>query len=115
MTSGAGWTMFGISVAAGLLVYYLDGKLNPAAGKTSGAAYIGPSGGLPSSQSNSAPAQTSLTNEDADIDGGTPADPQVQTEAAYNVNAGASDLPATGINAQQTDFDSFDDPSEFSV
>jgi hypothetical protein len=57
---------------------------------------------------------TCMTDPDADPQGGNQVTPQTQTEAAYNAGTttGNADAVTVGANSQQSDYDSYDDPSE---
>jgi hypothetical protein len=116
MTTKEGWITFIVAVAAGITVYLLDQALPVGAGKSSGLATVqSPSGqALPVSPQATATDLSILQSSMADVDAGTPPTPQVQTEAAYNATAanGSGSNLATGDTTMDSDYDSYEDPSE---
>ena len=110
MSIRAGWITFAIAVAAGLVVYFLDSRLQTGVTKSKQLPTVLP----PGAQQPQPQADVYLHTSDplADPDAGTPPTPQVQTEGAYNSNLGSSSELATGLTSQQDDYSTFDDPDE---
>lgn len=109
ITAKDGWITLGIAVAAGFVVYLLEVYLpvSPRSSKS-----------LPTTVNNAGTAAVptgsllagAALSDQADVDSGQGVQPQVQTEAAYNVGStGTADSITTGISGEDDDYAQYDD------
>jgi hypothetical protein len=118
MSSGTGWVVLILGGIAAAALYLYD-KGTPTGTGTGLTKNVTPANALQTvvtAQGSCAASPdgsySCMTDPDADPQGGNQVTPGVQTEAAYNASTGLSDEGTTGVNSQQTDYDSYDDPSE---
>jgi hypothetical protein len=113
-----GWLVLGLAALAGGALYLYD-KGSPTGTGTGLTKNVTPVNALQTvvTAQGSCAADANgnyscMTDPDADPQGGNQVTPGVQTEAAYNASTGLSDQGTTGSNSQQSDYDSYDDPSD---
>ncbi len=115
-----GWLILGLAALAGGALYLFD-KGSPTGSGAGATTNVTPANALKtvvtgqgSCASSPDGSYSCMTDPDADPQGGNQVTPGVQTEAAYNAGdtTGNADAVTVGANSQQSDYDSYDDPSE---